>query len=132
MTAPTIRDLQSQFANLLGFRIVDWRADEARLELPDSIETRNAAGAIHGGAIAALVDMAGSMAGCFSADPLMRRKVVTLSLSVNFVGPAHSGSLYAQGRRRGGGKAVYMSTVEVTDAGGDLVATGHGVFKYVA
>ena len=128
----TATSLGSPFANLLGLVIDKWDTAEVRLRLPNRPETRNVAGAVHGGAIATLIDMAGSMAGCYSDDPQTRRRVVTLNLSVNFVGPAGDGPVFAEGRRRGGGKTVYMSTVEVTDVDGRVVATGHGTFKFVA
>ena len=85
------------------------------------------AGAVSGGAIASIVDIAGSLAGCYGANT----RVVTLSLSVNFVAPSLEGALIADGRKSGGGAKVYMSTVEVMDAGGRVIATGQGAFKFV-
>ena len=125
----TTGPLKSPFANLLGIVIEQWEPGFARVRLPDREDSYNMAGAIAGGAIASIVDIAATLAGYHGVDGNTR--VVTLSLSVNFVAPALDAPLFAHGRKSGGGAKVYMSTVEVRDAGDRLIASGQGTFKLV-
>jgi uncharacterized protein (TIGR00369 family) len=123
------RSLASPFADFLGLVVERWDPEEVRVCLPHRPEMRNVAGAVSGGAIATLIDIAGGMVGCYAADRHARPSVVTLNLNVSFVGPARDGPIFADGRRRGGGASIYTATVDVTDADGRLVATGQGTFK---
>ena len=123
-------EIKSPFGNLLGLRIVEWSVGIARIELPVSEALRNINRTVHGGVIATLIDFAGSMAGALEAgDKLWPENVVSLSMSVNFLRPAGGELLRACGRATGGGKAIFMSSVEVHDAAKVLLATGQGAFK---
>jgi uncharacterized protein (TIGR00369 family) len=130
--ADKIFPADSPFATLLGLRLAQWNSDSVCLELPVSAQTRNIDGSLHGGVIASLVDLAGSLAGCYTVNPLLKPRVVSLNLNVNFVSPAGEGVVWAKGCKRGGGKRIFMSSVDVTDAAGRLIATGQGTFKIVA
>jgi len=57
---------------------------------------------------------------------------VTLSLTVNFVASVSGGRVTAEGRKRGGGKTIFFSDVEVRDDEGRLIATAVGTFLYVS
>jgi len=80
------------------------------------------------GAIAALLDcaMADAARGRVSSPG---REVVTVDLHVSFLRPA-TGRLSASGRATGGGRSVCFCEAEVTDAEGQVIATGMGTFRY--
>lgn len=54
---------------------------------------------------------------------------MTLSLTTTFVGPARQGLLRATGSLRGGGQKTYMTSGEIVDGNGNLVALGEGSFR---
>jgi uncharacterized protein (TIGR00369 family) len=77
-----------------------------------------------------LIDFTGGMAGCYS-PPDSIRKAVTLSLTTSFIASASSGVIRAIGHKRSGGRRIFVSTVEVTDEAGNLIALGEGTYRYV-
>ena len=123
-------EVKSPFGKLLGMRVCEWTRSEVCVELPLKADIRTISGTLHGGVIAALVDFAGSMAGSYNPDTgKWPQNVVSLSISVNFLGPVSGDKVIVRGRKVGGGRRIFMSNVEITDADGKLVATGHGAFK---
>jgi uncharacterized protein (TIGR00369 family) len=123
-------EVKSPFGRLLGMRITRWSTSEVCLELPLKADVRTLSGTLHGGVIAALVDFAGSMAGSLGPVPgESLQKVVSLSISVNFLGRVRGDTVFVRGRKTGGGRRIFMSSVEITDQDGALVATGQGAFK---
>ena len=125
-------EVKSPFGNLLGIRVLEWTDTDVRLELPLNADVRTISGTLHGGVIAALVDFAGSMAGSRRPDPgEWPQNVVSLSLSVNFVSRVRGDLVRIRGRKVGGGRRIFMSSVEITESDGSLIATGQGAFKLV-
>jgi len=123
-------EVKSPFGNLLGMRVAEWTRSEVCLELPLKAGVRTISGTLHGGVIAALVDFAGSMAGSFNPETgKWPQNVISLSISVNFLGPVTGDKVFVRGRKVGGGRRIFMSNVEITDTDGSLVATGQGAFK---
>jgi uncharacterized protein (TIGR00369 family) len=119
------------FATLVGYRLVEWREDFAEIALDVEDRHLNRSGIAHGGVAATLLDTALGYAGCHCAVPGRVRRAVTLSLTVNFVGPIAAGTtLTAVGRRTGGGQRIFYAEGEVRDADGALVATATGVWRY--
>jgi acyl-coenzyme A thioesterase PaaI-like protein len=53
-------------------------------------------------------------------------------MTTSFIGQARSGIVTCLGRRRGGGRTIFMASGEVVDAAGSLLAIGEGSFRYVA
>jgi uncharacterized protein (TIGR00369 family) len=122
--------VKSPFGQLLGMRVVQWDSGIARLELPLRPELRNLNGAVHGGVLAAMIDFAGSMSGVCPPTPgAWPDNVVSLSMSVNFIRPATGDLLHVCGRSTGGGRSIFMASIEVHDASQNLAATGQGAFK---
>jgi len=114
----------------LGYRLVAWETDFARVELPLGPHLMNRQGLPHGGLHATLLDTAMGFAGCYTGDPERRQMALTLSLTVNFLGQARGARLIAEARRTGGGKSTYFAEGSVTDETGARIATGTGVFRY--
>src|SRR5260221_3895723 len=119
------------FNVLLGYRLAEWRADFARLELILEPKHLNRSGVVHGGVLATMLDVALGYAGVFSAEPRRLRRAVTLSLTTSFLGQAKSGVLNCVARRRGGGNTIFMATREVLDDSGTAIALGDGAVPYI-
>jgi uncharacterized protein (TIGR00369 family) len=130
--APAPTDAPSGFRQLVGYRVLEWREGEATITLTIGPRHLNRAGVLHGGVIATLIDAAGGYAGCHCPHEGRVRRSVTVSLSTQFLAQAKTGVLTARARVRGGGKRLFVSSVEVHDGGGTLVALGEGVYRYKA
>jgi uncharacterized protein (TIGR00369 family) len=114
----------------LGIR--DRKVDEGRAEVVmDAGEMHlNPAGAVHGGAIAALVDVAmGRAVGSLFADG---ERPVTVEMKLNYLEPGRAGELVATAevRRRGSRFTVVQAdVVQVED--GETLAEAMGTFTSV-
>jgi uncharacterized protein (TIGR00369 family) len=122
----------SGFQRTLQYRLAEWRPDEAVLTLDIKPFHLNRAGVVHGGVLATLLDTVGGFAGTYCTVPGNVRRGVTLSLTSTFLSQASSGTLRAVGRRRGGGRKIFMVTAEIFDGDGNLVALGEGTYRYRA
>ncbi|PKQ11198.1 MAG: PaaI family thioesterase [Alphaproteobacteria bacterium HGW-Alphaproteobacteria-1] len=114
----------------LGYHLVAWSPDFARVELPMGRHIANRQGLPHGGIHATLLDTTMGFAGCYTGDPDRRQMALTLSLTVNYLGQAQGSLLIAEARRTGGGKSTFFAEGTVRDESGAIVATGTGVFRY--
>lgn len=118
------------FKDLLGHRIANWKPDQATVELVIGPQHLNIAGTVHGGVLAALVDVAGTVSGLYCTTAGNVRRAVTLSLNTNFTGQASGGRIRAVGRKRAGGTSIYFASVEVTNEQGQIIALGETVNRY--
>ena len=125
-----VAEAPSGFRQLVGFKVVEWREDNATLALAIGPRHLNRSGLVHGGVITTLIDSAGGFAGCWCAVDGHCRKSRTLSVSAQFLAPALSGRLIARARRTGGGRKIFYAAVDVFDADDKIVATGIGAYKY--
>lgn len=114
----------------LGYRLVAWSPDFARVEIPMAPRLANRQGLPHGGIHATLLDTTMGFAGCHTGDPERRQMALTLSLTVNFLGQAQGDRLIAEARRTGGGRTTFFAEGIVVDETGATLATGTGVFRY--
>ena len=113
------------FLAWLDVRSVRLVPGEVELELDLRPELMNSLDAAHGGVICTLVDVA--MAAAARSDSPESR-VVTVDMSVQFMRPG-TGTLKAIGRARKITRSLAFCEAEISDANGDLVARGTGVFK---
>lgn len=127
-----VNEVPSAFRELLGMRVIEWVPDKVTVELPVLPHLMNYTRTLHGGVVASVIDMAGALAGCYGEDPARRRVAVTLAFTTSFIGTAREGAVRAVGIKQGGGKHIFTSTVEMFDAGGKLIATGQGTYRYVS
>ena len=67
---------------------------------------------------------------CFTGDPDVKQRVVTLSLNVQYLSVASGQMLIAEGRKTGGGRSVAFAEGEIKDEHGTVVATATANFKY--
>ena len=114
----------------LGFRIVEWAEDYARVEMPIATVHQNRYGIPHGGVYATLIDAAAGYAGSWCPHPGRRRLAMTLSLNVNFVGRPTGETLVCEARRVGGGRKTFFAEATLKDDKGALVATGAATLRY--
>lgn len=120
--------LNSEYQALLGWVVIEQTPDQVTVKLAIDDRHLNRNGSVHGGVLASLLDTAMSYAGLCSVD-FEVPKAVTLSLTTTFVSPARQGTLTIVGRLRGGGRKIYLSSGEILDEQGTLIALGEGSFR---
>lgn len=118
------------FLHNLGGRLTVWEPDRAVIELDVADQLLNGIGVVHGGVMATLIDTVGARAGVFCSVPGNVRQAMTVSLNVNLVGNVETGKLIAEGRVRKAGKTIFVSSCDVHDHDGNLLATGEVVGRY--
>lgn len=92
----------------------------------------NRHGALHGGLASVMLDNAMAAAAALSVDATGRAPFLTVSMNVNYVGPAFVGQrLTARGWLKGGGRSLHFAEAELSRDDGALVATATGVFRRV-
>src|SRR5271167_2871024 len=113
---------RAPFSAMLGLKIEAAANGSATVRMPFDLRILNDGGPaapIHGGAIAALADVA-ACAAIWSLPETTRS--ATIAMTVNYTGPGISTDLIAHAKVRRAGKKVASLTVEVRDAQDALVA----------
>jgi len=118
------------FLAYLGFRLVEWDLDYAVMELTIGPQHLNRHQSLHGGVLTALIDSVAGFSGLYSPHGRLR-KGVTLSMTTSFTGRASSGIIRATGRKRAGGKNIFVSTVEVINDNAEIIAIGEATYRYL-
>ncbi|HYL58123.1 MAG TPA: PaaI family thioesterase [Candidatus Acidoferrales bacterium] len=125
-----IRSLErAPFAAMLGITIESARNGAATVRMPFDAKLLNDGGPdvpIHGGAIATLADVAACAAVWSMAETT---RSATISLTVNYTGPAVKTGLIARARVRRKGKRIASLTVEVLDDADAIVADALVTYK---
>ena len=108
---------------LKGMKVVSWKDGCATVRLEVVPEVRNLGGSLHGGAIATLVDDAGTLA-LMSADAESRPGVTT-DLNVSYMNPARSGTtVLAEARTLKCGRTLAFVEVNIKTEDGKPIAHG--------
>ncbi len=107
---------------MTAFRVVEVGEGRASIECDVTDEVKNRMGSLHGGAIATLVDDAGTAA-IASADTEGRFGVTT-DLNVSYFAAAFEGTVMARAAVLKSGRTLAFVTVDVVDAAGRLLAQG--------
>lgn len=118
------------FLDHMGGRLTEWGPDRCVAELDITDMHRNGINVVHGGVYASLIDTVGAHAGIFCTVAGNTRKAMTISLNVNLVGSATEGTLITTARVRKAGKTIFVSSCDVHDGDGNLLATGEVVGRY--
>jgi uncharacterized protein (TIGR00369 family) len=120
---------QSPYARLLRLEMVRAAADGVAVRMPfrdDLIAGDDElARYVHGGAIASLIDIAGT----FAIIAAVGHDVVTVDLRVDYLRPVMSGDLLATARPVRVGRSLAVADVEVAAENGKIAAVGRGLFK---
>lgn len=91
------------------------------MELKVREELKNGFGSLHGGATATLIDAAVGVA--ILGQLGGKRPVTTVELKVNYLRPAPEGTVRARARFIKFGKTLVVSSCDVKDMHGHLIAT---------
>jgi len=120
---------QSPYARLLRLEMVRAAADGVVVRMPfrdDLIAGDDElARYVHGGAIASLIDIAGT----FAIIAAVGHDVVTVDLRVDYLRPVMSGDLLATARPVRVGRSLAVADIEVAAENGKIAAVGRGLFK---
>jgi uncharacterized protein (TIGR00369 family) len=119
------------FAQMLGLKIESAAGGVASVRMPFSLRILNEGGPrapIHGGAIAALVDVA-ACAAIWSLPQTTRS--ATVSITVNYTGFAVNSDLSAHAKVKRAGKRIASIAVEVADTGSALIADALVTYKII-
>lgn len=119
----------SPFVGHLGMQLVTLEPDLAEIRLPFSEPLITIGDTVHGGAISSLIDTAAMAASWSTESPPENLRGTTVSLSVSFTSAARAADLTARARVVRRGKNLCACDVDVTDAGGRLVAKGLVTYK---
>jgi uncharacterized protein (TIGR00369 family) len=116
----------------LGMEFLEGGEGYAKLRLRFQKENVTAADALHGGAIASLIDTTGAMAAWTTAEILSPRYFgSTVGVNVNYLSAVIGEDALAEGRVLKRGKEIIYTDVRVTTASGKLVAQGSVVYRIV-
>ncbi len=118
------------FLEKMGIKLLNWADGVAEFEMPIQPWHMNRQGALQGGVVSTLIDAACGYAGLYSVPGAPEVHGVTITLNVNFVASANSGTLIAKARKIGGGRKIFFSEAEVRTENGTLIASGQASFKY--
>lgn len=116
----------------LGMEFVEGGEGWIKLRLPFKKENTTAADALHGGAIASLIDTTGSLAAWTTAELGNPRYFgSTVAMSVNYLSGVLGEDCYAEGRVIKRGKEIIYSEVRVTNPEGKLCAQGNVIYRII-
>ncbi len=120
------------FQRHLGMEFVEGAEGYARLRLPYKKENSTVGDALHGGAIASLIDTTGAMAAWTTAELGNPRYFgSTVGVNVNYLSGAIGEEIFADGRVLKRGKEIIYSDVRVTNGAGKLLAQGTVVYRII-
>ena len=120
---------RAPFSAMLGLKIESADDGSATVRMPFDLRLLNEAGPtapVHGGAIAALADVA-ACAAVWSLTATTR--TATVSITVNYTGFAVNSDLIARARVKRHGKRIASVSVEVFDASDALIADALVTYK---
>ncbi len=116
----------------LGMEFVEGGDGYVKLRLPFKKENTTAADALHGGAIASLIDTTGSLAAWTTAELGSPRYFgSTVAITANYLSGIIAQDCFAEGRVLKRGKEIIYSEVRVTNPEGKLCAQGTVIYRII-
>ncbi len=120
------------FARHLGMELVETGEGYAKVSLRFQKENTTAADALHGGAIASLIDTTGAMAAWTTAEIGTARYFgSTVGITANYLSAVVGEDCYAEGRVLKRGKEIIYSDVRVMNEAGKLLAQGTVIYRII-
>lgn len=120
------------FMKHLGMEFLDGGEGVARIKLRYQDENSTVGKALHGGAIASLIDTTGAMAAWTTAEIATPKYFgSTVGVTVNYLSGAIGEDIVAEGRVLKRGKEIIYTDVRVTNGEGKLLAQGNVVYRIV-
>ncbi len=111
---------------------VEGRDGYAKLRLRFQKENTTAGDALHGGAIASLIDTTGAMAAWTTAEILSPRYFgSTVGINVHYLSAVIGEDATAEGQVLKRGKEIIYCDVRVTNAAGKLLAQGTVTYRII-
>lgn len=114
------------YAKLLGVEVVREEDGLVELAVNAARDHERDGGAIHGGVMMSILDMA--MAGTVVRTLGPGESTASISITTDFLRPATAGRLTARGRLERRGRTMAFPVGELVDAEGRLVARATGVW----
>ncbi len=121
-----------RFIKAMGIRLERWLPGLCELSLALDERHLNNVGVVHGGVLVALIDTACSLAATYAPSLEERHGAVSIGLTSQFLASPKGRALRAVGRRKGGGRRLWVCHAEVQDEDGTLVAYGDVTLKILA
>lgn len=118
---------RNPFLRMFGLELVESAGGHSYFVQNENPQLMNVYGVAHGGVIMTLFDAA--LASAALSRNNFTTGIVTLDMSINFIGPG-AGRLHVRGHATGGGSSVCFCEGEIVDDAGKLVAKAIGSFKY--
>ena len=116
----------------LGMEVIEGREGYAKLRLRFQKENTTAGDALHGGAIASLIDTTGAMAAWTTAEILSPRYFgSTVGVNVNYLSGIIGEDAFAEAQVLKRGREIIYCDVRVTNADGKLLAQGTVVYRII-
>ncbi len=116
----------------LGMEFLEAGEGYAKLRLRFQKENTTVADALHGGAVASLIDTTGAMAAWTTAEIATPRYFgSTMGITVNYLSAVIGEDCYAEGRVLKRGKEVIYGEVRVTNEAGKLLAQGTVIYRII-
>src|SRR5215831_3489303 len=109
------------YARFLGLQLGELRDGEVSIQLEVCDELKQNQGAVHGGAIASLIDTASAFAVLTRIE--ITESVTTTDLTIHYLRPVTTGRMTATARIVRGGRRLFVLSVDVTNDANQLVAT---------
>lgn len=120
------------FMRHLGMEFVEGGDGYAKLKLRYQDENSTFGKALHGGALASLIDTTGAMAAWTTAAIATPKYFgSTVGVNVNYLSWAIGEDVFAEGRILKRGKEIIYADVRVTNAAGKLLAQGTVTYRIV-
>ena len=120
------------YMRYLGMEFVEGGEGYVKTRLRFQKENTTVSDALHGGAIASLIDTTGSLAAWTTAELGNPRYFgSTVGINVNYLSGVLGEDCYAEGRVMKRGKEIIYSDVRVTNGAGKLCAQGTVVYRII-
>lgn len=119
------------FTTRLGIRLDRFEGGHAELTLPIRDDICGAGGALHEGALAALIDAAGALAAWSNVTPKPGMKVSTVSIDVNFCSLASGQNATAYARTIARRKELFFNRIDVLTPDNIPIALGSVIYRIV-
>src|SRR5512143_581857 len=124
--------VRAPFIGRLGMTVETAHEGESVLTMPFHAGLGDGSGAMHEGALAALMDTTGALASWSLTGLDLRFKASTVGLHANFHAPARGGDVVAHARTLRRNNEIFLNQVAVSEAGdGGVVAAGTVTYRIV-
>lgn len=116
-------------AKLLGVELVEAARDRVRVRLPFRPDLTTFGDLVHGGAIAAVIDVTATATAWSAAETARGPRGTTIGMTVSYLNGARAADLVATGSVLQRGQSIVVVDVAVDDAAGTAIARALVTYK---